>query len=185
MLLDALVPAFEDSARAEPLRLQISYAITATHDTGFVEQRVMIGAAGLEHVMWERLVLSGRMSRFEYHRRPAHSLLREVLADARIGLSIDENDFPSIAKLVAGRRQEFGAQMDGPEVTTWVRNKLVHPNGSQDVVYRIPGVVTETWLLTRHYLTLLILESIGYRGPYAHLAKLNHWLGEVEEVPWV
>ncbi|WP_433891362.1 hypothetical protein [Streptomyces sp. CA-111067] len=184
MLLDKLVPAFADSVKAEPIRLQINYAITATNDVGFVEQRVMIGAAGLEHVMWERLVLSGRLTRSQYNGRPAHSLLREVLTDVRIPLSIDDKQLPALSQLVEYRRRETGAQMDGPDVSTWVRNKLVHPSGSQDVVYRIPGVVTETWLLTRHYLTLLILESLGYRGPYAHLAKLDRWVGEVENVPW-
>ncbi|MBM9510460.1 hypothetical protein [Actinacidiphila acididurans] len=183
-LLDALIPTFSDPARVEPLWLQISYAIAATHDTGFVEQRVMIGAAGLEHVMWERLVLNGQLSESQYHRRSAHSLLREVLTNAGIDRSIDDKALPALAKLAERRHQEFGAQMDGPDVTTWVRNKLVHPSGSQDAIYRIPGVVTETWLLTRHYLTLLILESLGYRGPYAHLAKLNRWVGEVEDVPW-
>ncbi|MFD7632287.1 hypothetical protein [Streptomyces sp. NPDC059873] len=184
MLLDALVSAFTDPERVEPLRLQLNYAISATHDAGFVEQRVMIGAAGLEHVMWERLVLSGRMSRSQYKGRPAHSLLREVLTDIRVPLSIEEESLPALAQLVTMRRQKEGVQMDGPDAATWVRNKLVHPSGSQDLVYQIPGLVTETWLLTRHYLTLLILESIGYCGPYSHLAKLDRWVGEVEEVPW-
>ncbi|MFE1981748.1 hypothetical protein [Streptomyces mirabilis] len=183
-LLDVLIPAFADPDRAEPLRLQINYAVTATNDTGFVEQRVMIGAAGLEHVMWERLVLSGRLTRNQYKARPAHSLLREVLQDAGIPTSIDPKQLPALTRLVSMRRQESGADMDGPDVVTWVRNRLVHPAGSQDVVYRVPGVVMETWLLTRHFLSLLILESLGYRGSYRNLAKRGGWVGEAERVPW-
>ncbi|MFK0140035.1 hypothetical protein [Streptomyces murinus] len=39
-------------------------------------------------------------------------------------------------------------------------------------------------LLTRHYLALLVLGSIGYRGSYQDLSRTNTWVGETEPVPW-
>jgi hypothetical protein len=50
--------------------------IAATNDRGFVEQRVMIDAAGLEHIMWQTLVIEGGMSESQYRDQDAHELLR-------------------------------------------------------------------------------------------------------------
>jgi hypothetical protein len=60
----------------------------------------------------------------------------------------------------------------------------VHPKGMQERVYRLQGLVAEVWLLTRHYLVLLILHSLGYQGAYRDLRKPQGWAGEVEDVPW-
>ena len=43
---------------------------------------------------------------------------------------------------------------------------------------------TEVWALTRHYLTLLILHSIGYCGSYRDLRKIRGSVWDVGEVPW-
>jgi hypothetical protein len=65
-------------------------------------------------------------------------------------------------------------------VVTQIRNRLVHPTGDQERTYRRDGLVAETWLLTRHYLVLLILHSLGYRD----LRKTSGWAGDREDVPW-
>ncbi|MBQ0885268.1 hypothetical protein KBZ94_09985 [Streptomyces sp. RM72] len=70
------------------------------------------------------------------------------------------------------------------DVVTHIRNRLVHPKEAQQSVYSVNGLVTEAWLLTRHYLTLLALRSIGYRGAYQDLSRTNGWVGETERVPW-
>ncbi|MCX2185767.1 hypothetical protein KV205_35485 [Streptomyces sp. SKN60] len=44
--------------------------------------------------------------------------------------------------------------------------------------------MTETWLLTIHYLTLLILESLGYQGAYTSMAAGHRYVGESTKVPW-
>jgi hypothetical protein len=51
-------------------------------------------------------------------------------------------------------------------------------------VYRLGGLVAEVWLLTRHYLVLLILHSLGYQASYRDLRKTGGWAGEVGNVPW-
>jgi hypothetical protein len=53
------------------VRLQMMLGIAATSDRGFVEQRVMMGAAGLEHIMWQTLVLEGGMGESEYRNQDA------------------------------------------------------------------------------------------------------------------
>jgi hypothetical protein len=67
---------------------------------------------------------------------------------------------------------------------TWTRNRLVHPKGAQENVYRLDGLVTEVWYLARHYLSLLILHSLGYQGSCRDLRKSDGWVGDIAKVPW-
>jgi hypothetical protein len=190
--LDRVIKAFADPDRLSALRLQMMLGISAINARGFVEQRVMMGAAGLEHIMWQILVLGGRMTEDQYRRRDryqgrlldAHDLLRMVLKDAKIPTDIDAQLLPVIATFVADERAQHGAVLDGPRVVTQIRNRLVHPKAAQERVYRLDGLVAEVWLLTRHYLVLLILHSLGYRGSYRDLRKLHGLASEVDEVPW-
>lgn len=184
MLVTRLVSACSDPAHAAWIDRQLTYAVSVTRDEGFVEQRIMVGAAGLEHTLWQRFVLSGNMTSAEYGRMPAHKLLRRALQSALIPLTIDSEHLPALAALAAARKRDHGANLDGADLVTWVRNKLVHPTGAEEDVYRFKGAVTETWLLTRHYLTLLILESLGYQGTYTSMAAGHRYVGENAKVPW-
>ncbi|MFF1651028.1 hypothetical protein [Streptomyces sp. NPDC058240] len=185
-LLACLLPAFRDPDKGQALRLQRQYAITAIADRGFVEQRITGGAAGLEHVMWQELVLSGRLTEAEYTSRawPAHRKLRTVLTDAGVDLGVRPERLPAAAAFAAGQQVSGARSADGADVVTRVRNRLVHPKETQEPVYGGKGLVTETWLLTAIYLALLVLRSIGYRSFYQDLSRTNRWAGETEPVPW-
>ncbi|MYV47047.1 hypothetical protein [Streptomyces sp. SID2888] len=185
-LLACLLPAFRDPRRERALRLQMQYAVSAIADRGFVEQRIMTGAAGLEHVMWQELVLCGRLTEAEYTSRawPAHRKLRTVLTDAGVDLGVGEDLLPAAAAFAARQQVDGERSVDSADVLTRVRNRLVHPKETQESIYGVKGLVTETWLLTRHYLALLVLHSIGYRGSYQDLSRTNRWVGSTEPVPW-
>jgi hypothetical protein len=191
--LDRVIKAFADPDRLPVLRLQMMLGISAMNDRGFVEQRVMMGAAGLEHIMWQIMVLGGRMSEDQYLGRgpyrgrgpQAHDLLRTVLTDAKVPIDIDAQLLPVIARFVADEKAQYGAVLDGPGVVTQIRNRLVHPKAGQERVYRLDGLVAEVWLLARYYLVLLILHSLGYQGSYRDLRKLRGLVGDIDEVPWV
>jgi len=182
--LGRVITAFADPDRLPALRLQLMFGIAAMNDRGFVEQRVMMGAAGLEHIMWQTLVLEGGMSESEYRDQDGHEKLRRVLTDAQIPTDIDAGLLPVTARFAAEEKQRQGRVLDGPDVVTQIRNRLVHPRGAQDRVYRLEGLVAEVWLLTRHYLVLLILHSLGYQGSYRDLRKTRGWVGEVGNIPW-
>jgi hypothetical protein len=160
------------------------FGIAAMNDRGFVEQRVMMGAAGLEHIMWQTLVLEGGMSESQYLDQDAHEKLRRLLTDAQIPTDIDAGLLPITARFAAEEKQRQGKVLDGPDVVTQIRNRLVHPRGAQERVYRLEGLVAEVWRLTRHYLVLLILHSLGYQASYRDLRKTRGWAGEVGSVPW-
>lgn len=190
--LDRVVAAFFDPDRRAALRLQMMLAILATNDRGFVEPRVINAAAGLEHFAWQTLVLGGRMAEDQYNGRvdfrgrrlTAHDRLRMLLDEAGISTSIDSNLLPTIGTFVRDERVRQGRALDGADVVTQIRNRLVHPQGAQETVYRLDGLVTEVWQLARHYLVLLILHSLRYRGTYRDLRKTTGWAGEVDRVPW-
>jgi hypothetical protein len=182
--LGRVITAFADPDRLPALRLQLMFGIAAMNDRGFVEQRVMMGAAGLEHLMWQTLVLEGGMSERQYHDQDAHEKLRRLLTDAQIPTDIDAALLPVTASFAAEEQQRQGKVLDGPDVVTQIRNRLVHPRGAQERVYRLEGLVAEVWLLTRHYLVLLILHSLGYQGSYRDLRKTRGWAGDVGDVPW-
>jgi hypothetical protein len=184
MLVTSLISACGDPDYAARVNRQLTYAISVTRDEGFVEQRIMVGAAGLEHTLWQRFVLSGDMTSAQYNNLPAHKLLRRALRSASIPLTIHPEHLPALAELAAARKRDHGANMDGADVVTWVRNKLVHPTAAEEDVYRFKSAMTETWLLTRHYLTLLILESLGYQGAYTSMAAGHRYVGESVKVPW-
>lgn len=181
---DRVINAFADPDRLSALRLQMMLGISAINDRGFVEPRVVMGAAGLEHIMWQTVVLGGRMTEDQYRGREAHDLLRMVLIDAQIPTDIDVSLLPIIAQFVADEKAQYGAVLDGPEVVTRIRNRLVHPRAGQKRVYRLDGLVAEVWLLTRHYLVLLILHSLGYQGSYRDLRKLRRLDSDVDKAPW-
>jgi hypothetical protein len=188
-LVRRVVAAFTDPKRRTALRLQVSFAVEAINDRGFVEQRVMIGAAGLEHFMWQALVLSGQMTEAQYkdtRRNPAHAKLRRVLDNAQIPVDIDAHLLPTIARFAEGKK-ESGKPLDGAHIVTQIRNRLLHPEGAQDAIYQptLDGLVAEVWRLTGHYLALLILHSLDYRGSYRDLRRTTGWAGETTPVPWM
>jgi hypothetical protein len=191
-LLGRVIRAFKNPDRRAALRIQMMFAIMTINGRRFVEQRVMNCAAGLEHLMWQTLVLRGLLTenqykgwdRYQGEKLHAHDLLRRVLTDAKIPTDIDPSLMPVIAKFAAEQGLHQRRTLDGADVVTQIRNRLVHPKGAQEDVYRLNGLVAEVWLLARHYLVLLILHSLGYCGPYRDLRRTNGWASDVGKVPW-
>jgi hypothetical protein len=182
--LGPVITAFADPDRLPALRLQLMFGIAATNDRGFVEQRIMMGAAGLEHLMWQTLVLEGGMSEGQYRGQEAHEKLRHLLTNAQITTDIDAGLLPVTAMFAAEQQQRQGKVLDGPDVVTQIRNRLAHPRGAQDRLYQLEGLMAEVWCLTSHHLVLLVLHSLGYQGSYRDLRETGGWAGDVGDVPW-
>ena len=183
--LSLVIDAFADPDKLTSLRFQMMYAISAMRSRDFIEPRIIMGTAGLEHIVWERLVLSGIMTKRQYTVSHAHDRLRKVLRAAQIPVDIDPGLLPAAAQYAADVKSNHNRDADGADIVTWVRNRLVHPQESQESVYRLDGLTRDAWLLARHYLVLLILNSLGYNGSYRNLARIRGWVGDVTKVPWV
>lgn len=158
-------------------------AISATSSPGLIEQRIMVGFSGIEHMMWQNLVLTNQRTANSYRNEAAANLLRDVLGAASIPAGLDSNLQPVMAGLAA-TKTTGGPHFDGAEVLTWTRNQLVHPKPGKQRAYQYPGLLLEAWLLLRHYLVLLILHSLGYQGSCRDLRVRQGMASTVVPVPW-
>ena len=179
-----LITAFSDPARRDRLWMQMVLAISATSTPGFIEQRIVVAFSGIEHVMWQNLVLAGQRTERDYMREEAASLLRGVLKAASVPAEIDGNLQPVMARLAAAKASD-GLTLDGAGAVAWARNQLVHPKPGKQQVYQYPGLLAEAWLLLRHYLGLLILHSLDYRGTCRDLRVMQGAASTTAPVPWV
>jgi hypothetical protein len=185
--LKLLITAFGDPSRRGRLWTQMVLAITATYSRGFVEPRIMVGFSGLEHMMWQNLVLAGLMTEEDWEKKTPNTAekLRRILNAAKIPIAINGGLHPATANLATDRLR-FGQNFDGPEVVTWTRNRLIHPTpgkANRDV-YQYPGLLIEIWLLLRYYLVSLILQSVGYQGTFRDLRKRTGLASSTVTVPW-
>ena len=49
--------------------MQMVLAITAVGAPGFIEHRIMVGFSGIEHLLWQQLVLTGVLTEMPTGRR--------------------------------------------------------------------------------------------------------------------
>jgi hypothetical protein len=148
------------------------HLIVAHHHGTTIEAKIMLVHAALEYLSWVTYVL-GPLRRSESHHdrkdkftgaAPATWHLQELLCDANIDPAI-----PAGLVGTTKRAQEMQPSasanqvIDGPEVLTWLRGRLVHPKDAGEP-YRIEDLVTEAWRLVTEYGELLLLHRIGYTG---------------------
>lgn len=176
-LISRGMSSFSDASRPGITRFQMCLAVQAV-SSGFLEQRVLAAAPALEHLAWSNLVLGQKMTSDAYRDCYAEDRLRYLLQDAGIPVQIDSKLFPGLASFARSRN------IDGATAITRVRNNLVHPQDPHEQIYRHDGLMLDTWLLSLHYVRLLILHSIGYEGSYTELHKRG-WVGDTEPVPWI
>lgn len=181
--LKLLVSAFTDPDRRERLWMQMVLAITAVDAPGFIEHRIMVGFSGIEHLLWQQLVLTGVLTDDAYRQAEAANKLRDVLRAASIPAGIDTDLQPVIANLARAKKAD-GLNLDGAGAVAWTRNRLIHPKAGRLEAYQYPGLLVEVWLLLRHYLVLLILHSIGYENSYRDLRVLEQMTSTTVPVPW-
>lgn len=178
-LFKRALPAFMDPQRPGITRFQMILAVQAV-ETGFVEQRILAIFSALENLEWSGLVLGNLVSSRDYKDSRGEDRLRQILELAHIQTNIDTVNLPSLADFAAKEKLS-----DGPAAVVNLRNRLVHPKRINDQIYQFDGLMCDAWLLSRHYLNLLILHSIGYRGSYVRLLPPFGWAGDAEPVPWV
>lgn len=175
--VDAFLRAFLDPAEHPVVRHVAMHVITATHSGTTAEGKVMLAQAGLEYLSWVGLVLSGRMSKKAYRSMPsAADRLRLMLGDAGIGTGVPDG--------LDGLFQFANSEgLDGPDVVTWARNRLVHPKDPAEP-YRIEHLVWQAAQLLLEYGELLLLHRLGYHGGFRRRYPPHRSVGTSEPVPW-
>jgi hypothetical protein len=181
-LIERALPAFLDPSRPGITRFQMILAVQCVEE-GFVEQRILAAFPALENLAWVTLVLDGVVPRRQYKNSqiwPGERRLRTLLERAQISTDIDADAVPALAIFATAENLP-----DGPAAVTAVRNRLVHPQSPHDQIYHLDGLARDAWLLSRHYLTLLILHSINYQGSFQTLLPPYGFAGNTKPVPWV
>lgn len=176
-LVSCAVKAFSNPSLKGTTRFQMVLATQAV-STGFVEQRILAAAPALESLSWSKLVLGGLMTKRQYQDRYAEDRLRYMLNCAAVPTSVDEVALPALAQYAADRG------VDGPTALTRIRNHLVHPEILDDDLYAHDGLITQAWKLSLHYVTLLVLHSIGYQCSFQAQLHPGGWVGDTDVVPW-
>lgn len=181
-LLSRAYAAFDDPDRSPTTRFLLSMA-TETNHAGRVEPRTMTAFSALELLSWVVLKQTNGLSNAQYKSLGTQGRIKQLLRAASVDIAIDTTRQPSLAQF-AMTESATTTPLDGPAALTRVRNRLVHPNSPQDEVYHLEGLVTNTWLLSRHYLNLLILHWLGYNGSYQSILGPGGWAGDSDPVPW-
>ncbi len=121
----------------------------------FEESRSIVPACtALETLSWAILVIMAKWLNQEgYDKLTAGDQLRLLLRWAGISTEVPA----SLHKLA----QKAGDKYDGPQVVTWVRNRIVHPDRRDQLT---DGIAEEARTLAMWYVELALLKLLGYDG---------------------
>ena len=113
-------------------------------------------------------------------RLPAADKIRLLLSMCGIPLTIPSH----LADLKEAFRSTPG--VDGPQATTEIRNKVVHPSKENRV--KLHGYSDmakyDAWQLNMWYVELVMLKLFKYMGHYDNRLDRTSWQGTYEMVPW-
>ena len=106
-----------------------------------------------------------------YDRLTAADRLRLLLCWAGLSTEVPAS-LPKLRQKVQGRDN-----WDGPQIVTWARNRVVHPDRRAQMG---DGIAAESWLLAMWYTELIILKLLDYDGYFRD--RLDN--EEIKRVPW-
>ena len=73
--------------------------------------------------------------------------------------------------------------LHGPQALVSIRNKLVHPNKTDNAISE--SALLEARALGLHYVELMLLKLTGHNGNYLNRSKnQHHYHSQIETVPW-
>jgi len=148
----------------------------AKTDSAGVDGGCILLQVSLERFSWHLLVREQkRFSEKSFNKLSAAERLRLMLEELAIPTTIP----PGLQQL--GTYARF-RKLDGPDVLTFIRNRLVHPPKPSAVQQKVPYY--EAYSLAKWYLELAVLSVCGYNGEYSNRTRLRRWVGQVEKVPW-
>lgn len=176
----------------EPLELAVTWLIEASRQSGGTEGAIAFGQIPLEMLAWlvfvdDRNVVDAD----EFDKLSAASKLQMLLAHCGIPFEIPSG-LSTLGKVATEQQKKSSKEVTGPQLATRVRNTIIHPNEKNRrilaewdtaISVKICDIRWETQQLFKWYITLVLLNLIGYSGEYANRLT-PHTLGNVEFVPW-
>jgi hypothetical protein len=109
---------------------------------------------------------------------------RDLTAADQLRLMLNILSIPTTIPNGLSKLQTLGRSrsMDGPEIFTYIRNRLTHPPKISATKEQLPFY--EAYCLAQWYVELAILSACGYTGEYGNRTTMRRWKGQVERVPW-
>jgi hypothetical protein len=142
-------------------------------DTGIILTQIAIERLAYEYsIDCQKTETSSSFSEL----KAAADRLRYLFSHLDIPQEIPRN-FIKIRELAA--QEGF---IDAPHFLTALRNSMVHPDNKRRNLFT--GLYPDAWRLGMWYLELVLLRLCNYDGTYANRLSDEHWVGEVEDLPW-
>jgi hypothetical protein len=176
-LFDPFFKKLADPGWRDALSHVVYWFQRAETDSAGADGACILLQASLERFAWHLLVRErGSFSESAFNKLPAAKRLRLMLTALAIPTAVPEG----LRQLKSYARAK---NLDGPEIFTFIRNRLVHPPKPSTVQERVPYY--EAYGLAKWYLELAVLSVCGFRGKYSNRTRSSRWVGQVENVPWI
>ena len=170
-MYNELQKKLENSDWQEIVRQLIS--LYGSTSEGYAESCLSVACSALETITWIRLVEEQEwLSSDGFEKLTAGAKLRLLLVLCSISIELPKQ----LEELTRQAKKPDMANMKGPEVIQWVRNRVVHPDRKNQLTaeLKIEARTGAIW-----YLELALLHFFNYKGKYE-----NRITYECESVPW-
>ncbi|TDU89457.1 hypothetical protein EV138_3025 [Kribbella voronezhensis] len=172
-----------DPFKREIVRYAISYLTTANFDLD-AELAVAVPISGLQLLAHHRLVEELHThSPAAFERLDTEPQIRLLLEDCSVDMSLPDH-LGYLAVAQASIPPEPNRPLrDALGTAVFLRNKIIHPTKKNPSNWSVYSWY-EASMVSRYYLTLAILNTIGYAGTHHSMLSKNRWVGAVTLVPW-
>ena len=163
----------------EALHEVIYWYLNANHSSRGIDAGIILTQAALERLSYEYSVNDKRLLTVKgFKDLWASDKFRLLFSSLRIPLDIPA-ETPTLQGFAPSNQMNW---IDAPHALTEIRNSLVHPEHKHRG--HLESAYYDAWNLGLWYLEMSILAICGYSGTYGNRLKLQHWVGQIEDVPW-
>ena len=177
-LFPNFVSKLEDERWRETLHSVIYWYVRSNNTSGSgIDTGIILSQIAIERLAYEYAV---------NHRKLIESKgFKDLKASDKYRLFFASLDIPTAIPPNLSRVQKIAKKfryIDAPHFLTEIRNAIVHPEHKRHDDFS--GLYYDAWRLGMWYLELAILRLCDYKDTYANRLPDEHWIGQVEEVPW-
>lgn len=173
-----------DEDRTRVLRYAQSYYVTANYDVD-AELSAAIPISGLQLLAFNRFVEERKIfTKSQWDKLNTEAEIRTLLTDCDVDTSIPAH-FENLenVKNSLSKSADPTATLDALTCIIKMRNSIIHPTRRHPSKWSVYEWV-EAGMMSRHFLQMAILHTLGYRHKIRTMTSASRWLGEVQDTPW-
>jgi len=172
------ISKLENERWKETLHAAIYWYVRSNNTSGTgIDSGIILSQVAIERLSYEYAVNHRKLIESNgFKDLKASDKLRLLFASLDIPTAIP----PNLLK-IQNTAKKF-KYIDSPHFMTEIRNAIVHPDHKRHKDFS--NLYYEAWRLGMWYLELAILRLCDYEETYANRLPDEHWIGQVEEVPW-